>query len=218
MRVICQAFAAILALVAMPAIAHASPGPLAPRNECADTQGLAELDHNLRRAARDRDAEALLTLVDDDITLDFGGGSGKPELLRRLTAPDYRLWDELDAALALGCGVSREGGIVAYAAWPWYFARDIIPFDPFEAFIVTGQGVRLRANPDPSGAVIGVVSWDYVRIADYPEQDVTYARVETRNGTKGYIAAAYLRSLVDYRLVANQRDGKWQVTAFIAGD
>lgn len=218
MRLLLRALLAILALIAMPGGAQNSAGPLAPRDECVDTQGLPVLGDKLRRAARNRDADALLALVDDRIQLDFGGGSGKRELRQRLTSPEYRLWQELDAALAHGCAISSGEGGRAYASWPWYFANDVIPLDPFEAFIVTGERVRLRAAASPSAPVIGSVSWDYVRLSEYPSDEAVYAEVETRSGAKGYIAKTYLRSLVDYRLVAEKRGGKWRITSFIAGD
>lgn len=218
MRVLSLASAAVLALVANPGLAQTSAGPLAPRDECAGTPGLAALGEKLRRASKDRNADALLALVDDNIKLDFGDGGGKLELKRRLTAPDYKLWEELEAALALGCGLASGGDDDGYASWPWFFSKDIIPLDPFEAFIVTGERVRLRSGASLSARVIGAVSWDYVRLRDYPPEDAAYAKVQTRNGSAGYIAKAYLRSLVDYRLIANEVDGNWRVTAFIAGD
>jgi hypothetical protein len=218
MRVFYRTLAMTIALAAIPASAQTPAGTLAPRDECADTQGLAALGDKLRRATGNRDAEALLKLVDDDIRLDFGDGSGKPELKARLTSPDYRLWQELDAALALGCGMSPAAGDQEYASWPWYFAKDGSPFDPFEAFIVTGERVRLRAAASAAAPVIGSVSWDYVRLSEYPSDEAVYAEVETRSGEKGYIAKTYLRSLVDYRLIAEKRSGKWRITSFIAGD
>lgn len=218
MRLLLRALLAILALIAMPGGAQNSAGPLAPRDECVGTQGLAVLGDKLRRAARNRDADALLVLVDENIQLDFGGGSGKRELRQRLTSPEYMLWRELDAALALGCAISPTVDGQAYASWPWYFAKDVIPLDPFEAFIVTAERVRLRESASTAAHVIGSVSWDYVRLSEYPSDDAVYAEVETRSGAKGYIAKTYLRSLVDYRLVAEKRGGKWRITSFIAGD
>lgn len=218
MHLLLRALLAILVLIAMPGGAQNSAGPLAPRDECVGTHGLSALGENLRRAARNRDADALLALVDDKIQLDFGGSSGKRELRHRLTSPEYKLWQELDAALALGCAISSGEGGQAYASWPWYFAKDVIPLDPFEAFIVTGERVRLRAAASAAAPVIGSVSWDYVRLSEYTSDEAVYAEVETRGGAKGYIAKSYLRNLVDYRLVAERRGGKWRITSFIAGD
>ena len=138
---------------------HSSAGPLAPRDECAGVPGLQTLQIQLRRAAEQRDADALLALTDENVMLDFGGGSGHAEFRQRLSSPDYRLWDELDRVLELGCGTSISANGDGYAAWPWFHAKDVIPLDPYEATIVTGNGVRLRSGPSASAQVIGRVSW-----------------------------------------------------------
>lgn len=220
MAVLTCGVAAALLLVAPPVTASPpaseAMGPLAPRDECEGVHGLQTLQAKLRHAVQRRDTDALLALTDEDVKLDFGGGSGLAELRRRLTAPDYNLWGELDRVLDLGCGTSISANGDGYAAWPWYFAKDIIPLDPYEATIVTGSGVRLRSGPSASSSIIGGVSWDYVRRPEF--SDKAYAKVITREGREGYMAQQYLRSLVDYRVVANMVDGEWKITAFIAGD
>ena len=68
------------------AMARHHAGPLAPRDECDAIPGLGQLQAQLKRAAQLRDTEQLLMLVDEDVKLDFGGGSGHAELRDRLTA------------------------------------------------------------------------------------------------------------------------------------
>ncbi|MEL7446830.1 MAG: SH3 domain-containing protein [Pseudomonadota bacterium] len=205
----------------VPTVATAQSGPLAPRNECTAPTGLAQLDASLRSVAATRDVAGLLEIVADSVKLDFGGGEGKHELEQRLASSDYRLWDQLDALLKLGCGRTLSAGEYYYASWPWYFSKDLIPLDPYEAYIVTGSGVRLRTAPSLFAPINGSVSWDYVRAIGYSEETEEapgFFRVETRSGQRGYISTDYLRSLVDYRLVAEEAGGEWKVTAFIAGD
>ncbi len=191
-------------------------GPLAPRDECSSVEGLGALQAALMKAVAARDADALLLLVDENVQLDFGGGSGRAELRHRLTAPDFRLWDEIEAALALGCGfaTSADGG--HYAAWPWYFSKDVIPLDPYEAMIVTGSDVPLRAGPSAASEQIGAVSWDYVQLRAY--SNAAFQPVVTRDGQQGYIDASKLRGLVDYRIIADKTDAGWIIGAIIAGD
>ena len=197
----------------------AKNGPLYPRNECTTVPGLSQVDASLRTAAQMSDTGALLAVMDDDILLDFGGGSGKAELTKRLTSPDYLLWDQLDRVLRLGCGLATDAQGNQNAAWPWYFNKDLGQGDPYETNIVTGTGVRLRSGPSLNSRIIGTVSWDYVFFTgSYDDEPGSFAKVRTRSGQEGYMAVDYLRSEVDYRLVANKESGAWKITAFIAGD
>ena len=193
---------------------QAASGPLAPRDECTSVEGLGELQTKLKKAVAARDADALMALVDKNVQLDFGGGSGQAELHKRLTSPDYLLWDEIEQALALGCGFDKSADGNNYATWPWYFSKDVIPLDPFEAMIVTGGNVPLRDGA--SAKQIGTVSWDYVQLKEYSEDP--YLPVVTSDGKAGFMEAKKLRSLVDYRIMADKIDGKWKVTTIIAGD
>ena len=157
-----------------------------------------------------------MALVDKNVQLDFGGGSGQAELHKRLTSPDYLLWDEIEQALALGCGFDKSADGNNYATWPWYFSKDVIPLDPFEAMIVTGGNVPLRDGASATAKQIGTVSWDYVQLKEYSEDP--YLPVVTSDGKAGFMEAKKLRSLVDYRIMADKIDGKWKVTTIIAGD
>ena len=196
--------------------AQTASGPLAPRDECASVEGLGELQTALKKAVAARDADALMALVDRNVQLDYGGGSGQAELRKRLTDPEYLLWDEIGQALALGCGFDKSADGNSYATWPWYFSKDLIPLDPFEAMIVTGTDVPLRDGASATAKQIGTVSWDYVQLKEYSEDP--FPPVVTRDGKAGFMDAKALRSLVDYRIMADKIDGKWKVTTIIAGD
>ena len=228
MRLLAGTFGVLLALSACTPIEEDAPltasdtlvdestGPLAPRDECASVEGLGELQNALEKAVAARDTDALMALVDEHVQLDYGGGSGRAELRERLTSPDYRLWDEIERAVALGCGVSTSADGGTYASWPWYFSKDLIPLDPYEAMIVTGAEVPLRDGPSADAKEIGTVSWDYVQLKEY--SDAAFLPVVTRNGREGYMDASRLRSLVDYRVMADKTDKGWKIAAIIAGD
>ena len=48
--------------------------------------------------------------------------------------------------------------------------------------------------------------------------DDPFQHVATTEGVKGYIETGKLRSLLDYRLLATRRNGKWSVVSLVAGD
>jgi len=189
-------------------------GPLAPRNECSQQPGADAFLKALSDVVAKRDAVALTKLVSPKIKLDFGGGAGTDELRERLALPQRSLWDELDDLMRLGCSANEEGVLTL----PWYFAQDLGDTDPYAAMIVTGNDVALHDEPAEVADTIDKVSWDVVELVDGLEPGRGFEHVRTRGGKTGYIASGSLRSVIDYRLIANRVTGKWQVTALVAGD
>lgn len=194
--------------------ASATPDDIryAPRDDCAKEPGWPAFRKTLIRAIKSRDAESLAKLAAPDITLDYGGGNGPAELVKRLNDPETRLWQELDAILPLGCAM--QGGL---AAMPWVFWNVPEDIDSYSAMLVIGDDAPLLDKP--GGKSGGTVGWTIVGIdpMDF-DTEAKATRVTTHEGTKGWIETRKLRSLLDYRLIAEPKDGTWQITAFIAGD
>jgi hypothetical protein len=188
-------------------------GPYAPRDTCGDLKGAEGFRDKLAEAVMSRDANALAALAAEDVKLDFGGGGGRAELTKRLTNKDWMLWDQLDKLLALGCAANPQGGLTL----PWYFEQHIDKVDAEGGMLVTGEKVPLLASPDPKGKAIGAISWDVVELKALQPDD-PFQQVSTLDGTQGYIATDKLRSLLDYRLMASQRNGKWSIVSLVAGD
>jgi len=199
-------------------VAPTAPSPLArgkwaPQDTCANVEGADEFRTRLGAAIRARDVDAVVALAADDVKLDFGGGEGSAELRQRLGDPSLGLWDELDALMALGCSANDLGGITI----PWFFDQDLGDADPYFAMLVTGEDVPLRERPDPASKAVATISWDLVEIATLdPESD--WQRVELGDGKIGFIATDKLRSVIDYRLTASSRNGRWRIISFVAGD
>ena len=191
----------------------ASEARFAPRDECAEVQGASVFQRQLAAAIEARDAEVLATLAAEDVKLDFGGGTGRAELQRRLADESTGLWRELDELMRLGCAANDQGGITI----PWYFDQDLGVSDPFAAMLVTGEAVPVLAEPAPQADRVATVSWDVVEVATFAPE-AAYQRVELADETTGYVATDRLRSLVDYRLIASSRNGRWRITSFVAGD
>ncbi|MBB3861625.1 hypothetical protein GGQ88_002913 [Novosphingobium hassiacum] len=195
---------------AEPSVAAAQTYP--PRNDCSTALGWPAFYKALTTAVRARDATGLAALASPDITLDYGGGSGVEELKKRLAEPERKLWAELDAIMPLGCAV--QGGL---AAMPWVFWNIPDDIDGYSAMLVTGDAVELLDGP--KGKPLAMVGWQLVGIDPMefrPDKPTT--KVTLRDARKGWIATARLRSLLDYRVIAEPKDNGWQITAFIAGD
>lgn len=201
-----------------PAPVEQPAGPWAPRDECDDLPGAVDFLASLQAAIDTRDADALVALAADDVKLDFGGGAGKQQLRERLAANDGEHWDTLAELLELGCAARDETGMTL----PWYFAQEI-PVDPYMGAIVTGEDVPIYSAPATDAEVEATLSWDAVERLPDETGDEDFARVgwldpETDQRVEGYIATEMLRSLLDYRLIANRRNNRWRITALIAGD
>lgn len=188
----------------------------APRDECQKQPGWPAFHKAVVAAIRKRDAQALSKLAAPDIALDYGGGNGAAELIKRLDDPDTKLWQELDALLPLGCAV--QGGL---AAMPWVFWNVPEDIDSYRAMLVLGDDTTLLDKPldKPGGKPSAQAGWTIVGIdpMDF-DSEAKAIRVTTHDGTKGWIETRKLRSLLDYRLIAEPKQGQWQITAFIAGD
>jgi hypothetical protein len=188
-------------------------GPFAPRDTCGDLPGAQAFREKLAEAVMARDANAFVALAAEDVKLDFGGGTGRAELKKRLTSPDRMLWEELVQLLKLGCAANPQGGLTI----PWYFEQHIDKVDATSGMLVVGEKVPMFAAPDAAGKPLKTLSWDVVTLTALKPDD-PFQPVTTTDGTKGYIATDKLRSLLDYRLLATSRNGKWSVVSLVAGD
>jgi hypothetical protein len=188
-------------------------GPFAPRDTCGSLPGASAFRQKLAEAVMVRDANAFVALAAEDIKLDFGGGAGRAELKKRLTSKDWMLWDELTQLLKLGCAANSQGGFTI----PWYFEQHIDKVDQMSGMIVTGEKVPLLTAPDAASTPIETISWDVVELNALRPDD-PYQHVTTADGKQGYIATDKLRSLIDYRLMASPRNGKWSVVSLVSGD
>lgn len=195
-------------------VAPRQAGRFAPRDDCTKVPGASAFRERLAEAVVRRDGPAVAALADPAIRLTFGDDNGRDRLLQRLQAPDGEAMRELGALLPLGCAIDEGGGLTM----PWFFAQDMGEIEAYDAMLVKGVDVALRAGPEPGAPVSRKLSWDVVTLVAglYPDQPVQ--RVRTSDGVVGYLPTASLRSLLDYRLLATRVGGEWRITAFVAGD
>lgn len=204
-------------------------GKYEPRNECSDLPGADAFLAALTAAAELRDTDVLVALAANDVKLGFGGEDGAAQLRRNLDADGSTMWADLGRVLTLGCAANSQGGITM----PWYFAQET-SLDPFESMIVTGKNVSLRATAAADAEVLAEVSWDEVQLLqdsqgrtrfggdlEDPQSGWANVRLQGAEGAEpveGFIRVSKLRSVVDYRLIASSRNGRWRITALLAGD
>lgn len=186
-----------------------------PVDECAKLPDFPEFRAAIFAAAAKRDGEALVALSDPAINLDFGGGAGTDELRKRLADPKSALWDEIAALAPLGC--AADGTV---ATLPAIFSRVPDGVDPARTMLVTGSEVPLRRKPTPAAPAVRTLDWALVTLkGEGFDPAARYAEVTAADGSSGFAATAKLRSVLDYRLIADKAEGgKYRITALIAGD
>lgn len=205
----------ICLLLAVPATASGQRQRLEPIDQCASDASFAAFRSELLAAIERRDAAFILASVADDISVDFGGGSGRDDFRRAwgLDRPEGSdLWRELGAALRLGC--ARDGE----SLWaPSLFRQLEHEDDPTGVVVAIGAGGVLRAAPSDAAPAIAQLDWDVLawRSAESPED---WLPVALADGRSGFVRRGQVRGLLDYRAGFARVGGRWRMTVFIAGD
>ena len=197
----------------------ADPPTLLPVDESPGHPAFHRFYRKFQRAVEDRDAAFVLSVIDDRIKLDFGGGEGRNEFIAQWkpSRRDGPLWKELDRIVALGCALDKgEDGTPTFSA-PYAFKRWPEAFDSFNYILVAGYQVNYRKEPGGDAAVIRLVSWEIMEVVEKSEGD--WVKLRAHDGTVGYVHADYASSSVGYR-IGFEQDGKggFKMTFFIAGD
>lgn len=170
----------------------------------------------LQTALARRDKEAVLAVVHKDIKNSFGGDDGADEFKKawNLDKPDSKLWETLATVLALGGIFEPDGSFTA----PYVFTNWPDELDAFEHMAVTGSGVRVRSEPNPSAPTLATLSFTLVECLPDNDPDKPWVSIRLAGGKTGYIDHRYVRSSIDYRASFSKIDGRWQMTFFLAGD
>lgn len=214
------------------------PGPRPPRG--SDAPRLVPLDEagaapdfvvyrmRFAEAVGARDTSALYELMSADVHLSFGGARGRSGFreMWNPSDPDSDVWMHLGRVLG-GGGLYEEGPIPAgdgrtasarFTA-PYYFAA--FPGDRFDAFqhgVVTGPAVPVREEPEPDAAVLETLSYTIVRVPSFEPLEGSWIRIELEDRRSGFVRARQIESPLGYRAVFHRVDGRWEMTAFVAGD
>jgi hypothetical protein len=182
-----------------------------PVDEAASDRQLLQYRTRLRAAVERGDINAVVEAMDPDVKLDFGGGYGV-DMFRKMVIERSEMWEELRWALAHGGGFMSEDLFSA----PFVYARWPDEFDSFECAAIVGSHVRLRTARQLDAPIIRSMSYAIVRMLEVG--DGLWSHVQLGDGRSGYVWHAYVRSPIEERAVFNRIDGRWRMTAFVAGD
>lgn len=204
-----------LALFGAFLLAGATPDRLPPIDQCGSDASFQRFRSELARAVQRRDRAALLRLVDDDVQIDFGGGSGRKAFVAawKLDKPGQsRLWNELRTLLQLGC-VKGEGGYLM----PSLFEQVGDDMDSLETYVAVVPGAPLRSAPRADAPVVATLYWDVLKLEEVSD-DQQWSFVSTKGGRRGYVRLDQIRNPLDSRLLVVKTRGEWRIKALVAGD
>ena len=214
----------LFALLMAAGTAAAGEDPiLAPPTEALPPAAQAIRD-DLQRIVAARELHGLRAHVREDTTLNFGGDSGSQgfdAVWASDAAATRELWRVLDALLALPGVAQEEDGKTLYCA-PYVFCLSYpAGIDVFDAQVVLGRDIAVRAQPDPQAPVVTRVGHVVLTAIDDATDASTpgWTHVRLASGQQGYVTDVMLRSPVDYRLSLDREgDGRWGIQYFVAGD
>lgn len=195
-------------------------------DEAEKDKSFSVFRQKLLDAVKKRDAKFVLSILDPKIEISFGGDAGIEDFKKswKINNRQSPFWDEMQTVLTNG-GAFMDKSKRTFGA-PYLYTQ---PFpqelDIFEYAAIFGENVNLRQQPNANSAIVAALSYnivkpDFDRSVKDKSKDGEYlwVKVETLGGKKGFVAGQFVRSPIDYRAVFEKKNGKWKMTAFIAGD
>ena len=208
-------------LLAAPATAQVAR--LEPVDEAARDPSFVLFRARLLDAAQARDTAFVLSALAPDVKVSFGGEHGVEGFrmlwLSGLRPEDEDLWRTLTRAAALGSTYSaRTEHSPPTAVAPYVFGAWPDSVDAFLHMAVLGERVRVRAAPRRDAETLTTLNYSIVPTLYDPGLPEGWRRVRLADDRVGYVAAAFLRSPIDYRLGFVKEAGQWMIRYFVAGD
>jgi len=205
---------AVALAAAAPAV---TPTRLPPVEQCRDDQSFDRFRSTLEDAITRKDVAALRKLAAPGIIANFGGGSSWDAFAEQwgLTSNSGQsaLWKEMAAVIALGCGITPDGGRV----FPGMFEAMGDEADPYE-LVVARPGTPLHSQARTDSAIIAKLDWSSAIVVN-TEGPEGWAKIQLlRGGPLGWVETGAIISPLGYRLVSEKQDDRWVITAFVAGD
>ena len=232
--------ASLLVLFALACLLHhqqvwAQVGKLYPVDEAYRDPSFFVFRARLMEAIQQRDEAFVLSILSPDITNSFGGDGGVEEFKEQWQPQrtDSALWKELMAVLVLG-GSFRDNRNGRYFTAPYTVSNfPDFPSDVLEVFqggVILGENVLVRQEPTADSPTIATLSFDIVKVGAsnlqtripgvfsfYPPKQ-GWIKVQVEGGLEGFVPEEYIRYPLYYRAVFMKREGRWLLSAFVAGD
>jgi hypothetical protein len=197
---------------------------LPPSDEGKNDPSFHAFRQKLLEAISRKDAKFLLSIVDPNIQISFGGEEGI-QAFREVWKPEdvnSEVWNTLAQLLRLG-GTFGESKNEFWA--PYVFSRFPDKYGGFDFSAIIARDVKVRSEPNDKSPMITSLSYDIVlnlSASDSPEPksktDPAWVHIRLPEGREGFVSAQFIRSPTDYRAGFKKTGGKWLLTELVAGD
>ena len=198
-----------------------------PTDQAEVNPDFFQFRQKLRQALEKKDLDFVLSHLDENAKLTFGGRAGQKDFLKiwnlEKNPEKSEMWQTFLDVIDLG-GKFQDQERNSFVA-PYTFLAEEVE-DSFESLIVIGENVTVRKTASVKGPVLGFLSYDVVKRvyeSNPPQETINgethpWMKIETKEGVVGYVYGKYIRSPIDYRANFVKKDGKWKIIFFIAGD
>ena len=210
---------AILACLATTPV-HSELVKILPVDEAAQDPDFLAFRDRLIAAVLRRDVNAVVAVAATDIKLSFGGAYGREQFRQNLLSDDNgeggSYWEELEWALKLGGVFDGEHG--RQFCTPYVSCNgphQCTNCDPFEYLVAISDHAPVYAAAAAAAPVLTYLSYELVTLISYGSP---WRQVQLQDGRTGYVTFPDFRSPIGHRTYFEQRDGRWQMRIFIAGD
>lgn len=82
---------------------------------------------------------------------------------------------------------------------------------------IVGQNVNVRSRPNLNAPIITSLSYDIVKLNQSSNTN-SQSWFKILAPTPGYVSSKFVRTPFDYRACFKKSNGKWVMTALVAGD
>jgi hypothetical protein len=212
-----------LFLVALiPCMGVAQSRKLNPVDEAPKDPSFKAFRDKLIAAMKNEDEMVLYGSIDPKITNSFGGEGGVTEFnIKWKMSDDHpKVYAELAKILSMGGSFSVTGGEKSFCA-PYAYSNFPEDLDANAYAVITGTSVRVRAQPNLNAPILTALSYDIVELnfePPVPDENSEWVKINAPNGKKGYVFGQYIRRPIDHRACFAKKQGKWLMTALVAGD
>jgi hypothetical protein len=199
----------------MLACAAAAQGQrLPPIDSCARDPSFVAFRTSLNAAIARHDAAFIRSILIADAFSEAGMDTGRAGFIRfwDLDHPARsRLWNELAAALRLGCARDRSG-----LAWvPSLSLDEDAPDDATHGgFALALPGAIVRSAPSNRGRFVAALRWDVISVVVHDPGQGPWAHVMFGANRGGYVRRNRIRLFTANHAIFQRVRGRWQLAGF----